>query len=162
MIPRIAFSFTLSLLVALAMPAHAAKPVKRAEAAAVAKTLGTWKVRCYAAAAPAGRRCTLARGYLPAILEIDERSVRIVEAAAAAACRQAWRYVVDGRDLSVSAAAERPKTLIAGHELTRVRPMGRQCKLRRERVNIAGIAAANRLFLETWARFRASGAAPRA
>lgn len=150
----------LSLLVALALPAHAAKPAKRAETAAVVKTLGSWKVKCVAPAAPAGRRCTLARGHLPAIFEIDEKGMRIVEADGAAACRQAWRYVVDGRDLAASAPAERPKILLAGHELTRVRPMGRQCKIRRERVNIAGIGAASRLFLETWLRFK-TPAAPR-
>jgi hypothetical protein len=152
-------ALALPLLLALALPAHAAKPAKRAETAAVMKTLGTWKVKCVALSA--GRRCTLARGYLPAILEIDEKGVRIVELDAAPRCRQTWRYIVDGRDLAASAPAERPKLLLAGSELTRERPMGRVCKLRRERVNIAGIVSANRLFLETWQRLRAP-AAPRA
>jgi hypothetical protein len=153
------FLLALALLPALALPAHAAKPAKRAEAAAVVKKLGSWKVQCFA---PSGRRCTLARGYLPAIFEIDDKGVRLVRGEPRASCRQPWRYIVDGRDLAASPPADWPKILLAGHELTRQRPMGRQCKIRRERLNIAGIVQANRLFLETWQRLRApAGATPR-
>lgn len=154
------FLLALSLLLALALPAHAARPAKRIEAAALVKKLGTWKVRCYAPAAPAGRRCTLSRGYLPAILEMDDKGTRLIQADTKGSCSEPWRYRVDGKDLAVVPAADRTKVLVAGHELTRERPMGRGCKLRRERVNIAGARPAYRLLLATWLQFR-TPAAPR-
>src|SRR5690349_4514032 len=114
----------LALVLALfALPANAAKPAKRGEAAAVTKTLGTWKVKCFAPAGEASRRCTLARGYLLPILQIDDKGVRLVDGDPKGACGDPWRYRVDGKDIAGVAAADRVRTVIAGHELTRARPM---------------------------------------
>ena len=81
----------------------------------VVTKLGTWAVRCSTpTTSPASRRCTLSRGYLPPILEVDDKGVRLVQGEPKAGCRaEPWRYLVDGRDLSASPAADGPKLLVA-------------------------------------------------
>lgn len=160
---RLTFALPLALSLALALPAHAAKPAKGADGLMTVRTLGTWKVRCSVpTAAPAARRCTLGRGYLPPILEIDDKGVRLVEGDPKSGCRpEPWRYKLDGRDLATVPAADRPKLLLAGHELTRERQMGRRCTFRRERVNIGGIRLADRFLQDAWRRLTRPAAGAR-